>query len=106
MSSRSKPDVQAMRHAADEASALMKVLGHPGRLMILCYLADGERSVGELADLVEMPQSSLSQQLARMRAEQLVDTRRESQTVYYSLHDGNARRVIETLYDIYCPADR
>lgn len=80
----------------------MKVLGHSGRLMILCHLADGEKSVGELAELVDMPQSSLSQHLARMRAMNLVMTRRESQSVYYRLQGNKVGRVIETLYDLYC----
>ena len=91
-----------MKRAADEASALMKILGHPGRLMILCYLNDGEKSVGELSELLDIPQSSLSQHLARMRAENLVATRRESQSIYYRLNGENVRRVIETLYKVYC----
>lgn len=91
-----------MKRAADEASALMKILGHPGRLMILCYLTDGEKSVGELSELLDMPQSSLSQHLARMRAENLVATRRESQSIYYRLNGENVSRVIETLYKLYC----
>lgn len=103
MSTAVKPDLDKMREAAGQASALMKVLGHSGRLMILCYLADGEKSVGELADMLDIPQSSLSQHLARMRAEGLVATRRESQTVYYRLEGENVRKVIATLYEIYCP---
>jgi len=97
-------DLTKMQAAAEQASALMKTLGHPGRLMILCNLAVGERSVGELAEDLDMSQSSLSQHLARMRIEGLVETRRESQTIYYRLSDGDARRVIESLYKIYCPA--
>ncbi|MBT8100071.1 MAG: metalloregulator ArsR/SmtB family transcription factor, partial [Gammaproteobacteria bacterium] len=72
------------------------------RLMILCHLADGEKSVGELVDLLNMPQSSLSQHLARMRAENLVETRRESQAVYYRLENDSVRKLIVALYDIYC----
>ena len=102
MSIKPKPGVADMQRAADEASALMKTLGHSGRLMILCYLANGEKSVGELAELLEMPQSSLSQHLARMRAENLVETRRESQSVFYRLEGEKVRRVIDTLYDLYC----
>lgn len=102
MSRKRKPDVDSMQRAADDASAPMKTLGHSGRLMILCYLADGEKSVGELAELLDMPQSSLSQHLARMRAENLVETRRESQSVYYRLEGKKTRRVIDTLYDLYC----
>ena len=96
-------DLQKMEGAAERASALMKTLGHSGRLMILCNLAGGERSVGDLAEELGMSQSSLSQHLARMRSEGLVDTRRESQTVYYRLRGGEARSVIELLYNIYCP---
>ena len=96
--------VAKMEQAAERASALMKVLSHRGRLMILCHLADGEKSVGELADTLQMSQSSLSQHLARMRSEKLVDTRRESQSIYYSVSDGEVKRVIQSLYRIYCPS--
>ena len=98
--------IQQMEGAADRASTLMKTLGHSGRLMILCNLADGERSVGDLASRIDMSQSSLSQHLARMRNEGLVTSRRESQTVYYRLVEGKAQSIIETLYEIYCPVDR
>ena len=101
MDKRSKS--QQMEGAAVRASTLMKTLGHSGRLMILCNLADGERSVGDLAARLEMSQSSLSQHLARMRNEGLVTSRRESQTVYYSLVKGEAQSIIESLYEIYCP---
>ena len=97
--------LDTMRAEAERASSLMKTLGHPGRLMVLCHLADHEMSVGEIAESLEMSQSALSQHLARMRAEGLVETRRESQTVYYRLADGDARQVIESLYRIYCPSD-
>jgi len=96
---------QKMAGSADRASTLMKTLGHSGRLMILCNLADGELSVGDLAERLDMSQSSLSQHLARMRSEGLVDSRRESQTVYYRLMEGDARSVIESLYEIYCPQE-
>lgn len=81
----------------------MKTLGHTGRLMILCNLAESERAVGELAADLEMSQSTLSQHLARMRNEGLVETRRESQTVYYRLCDGEVRQIIEALYRTFCP---
>lgn len=97
--------LQKMRAEAERASSLMKTLGHSGRLMVLCHLAEHEMSVGEMAESLEMSQSALSQHLARMRAEGLVETRRESQTVYYRLADGDTRRVIENLYQIYCPSD-
>ncbi len=97
--------VEKMRAEAERASSLMKVLGHPGRLMVLCHLSEGEMSVGEIAESLQMSQSALSQHLARMRAEGLVETRRESQTVFYRLADGDVRRVIENIYEIYCPID-
>ena len=88
-------------HAADAAS-LMRAFGNESRLMILCTLAEGERSVGELNEIIPLSQSALSQQLARLRQYGLVKTRRESQAIYYSLADGPADRVINLLHDIYC----
>ena len=88
-------------HAAD-AAGLMKALGNESRLMILCVLAEGERSVSDLNSIVPLSQSALSQQLARLRQSGLVTTRRESQTIFYSLAAGPADRVINLLHDIYC----
>ena len=99
----STKDLKRMEQGATRASQMMKTLGHPGRLMILCNLAEGERSVGELAVDLQMPQSSLSQHLMRMRSEGLVETRRESQSVYYRLIDGDTKKVIKALYCIFCP---
>jgi len=95
---------QMQLHATD-AAGLMKALGNESRLMILCSLADRERSVGELNDLVPLSQSALSQQLARLRRQGLVETRRESQQIFYALADGPADRVIHLLHDIYCPSN-
>ena len=92
----------AMRDHAREAAELMKALGNESRLMILCLLAEGEHSVGQLNEVVPLSQSALSQQLARLREQGLVETRRESQTVYYRLVDGPADRIIQLLHDIYC----
>ena len=97
-------DADQMEAAAERASALLKTLGHRDRLMILCSLAEGERAVGELAEELGLAQSSLSQHLARMRAEGLVVTRREAQSVYYQLSGGEIRALIESLYRIFCPA--
>ena len=91
-----------MREHASDAAGLMKALGNESRLMILCVLTEGERSVSDLNSLVPLSQSALSQQLARLRSQGLVKTRRESQTIYYSLADGPADRVINLLHDIYC----
>ena len=91
-----------MRNHAEDAAGLMKALGNESRLMILCMLAEGERSVSELNEVIPLSQSALSQQLARLREQGLVRTRRESQTIFYSLADGPADRVIHLLHDIYC----
>ena len=91
-----------MREHAPTAAGLMKALGNESRLMILCTLAESERSVGELNAMIPLSQSALSQQLARLRQQGLVKTRRESQTIYYRLAQGPADRVIHLLHDIYC----
>lgn len=88
--------------AAARASELMKTLGHRDRLMILCHLVPGEKSVGELAQLLDIPQSPLSQHLARMRLENLVKTRREAQSIYYSIASAEAQRMVMVLHELYC----
>ena len=93
-----------MRSHADEASRLLKALANPRRLMILCLLVGGERSVGEINEQVELSQSALSQHLAVLREEGLVLTRREAQTIVYALADGPAAAVMHTLHGIYCGA--
>jgi DNA-binding transcriptional ArsR family regulator len=95
-------DLEQMAQSANRASALMKTLGHKDRLMILCHLADGEKSVGEIARLLEISQSPLSQHLSRMRREGLVETRREAQSIFYSLKSGEASRIVEVLYELFC----
>ena len=91
-----------MQLYASDAAGLMKALGNESRLMILCVLAEGERSVSDLNTIVPLSQSALSQQLARLRQQGLVKTRRESQTIFYSLADGPADRIITLLHEIYC----
>lgn len=91
-----------MRGHAGDAARLLKALANDKRLMVLCLLVEGERSVGELNAELDLSQSALSQHLAVLRADGLVDTRREAQTIYYSLAKGPAQRIIETLHDIYC----
>lgn len=88
--------------AADEAGALLKSLSHPYRLIIVCQLIDKARSVGELAELLKIRDSTVSQHLALLRKDGLVDARRDGQTVWYSIGSQPARRVVETLYGIYC----
>lgn len=94
-----------MREHAADAARLMNALGNESRLMILCMLSEQERSVGELNEVVPLSQSALSQQLARLRQQGLVKTRRESQTIFYSLVDGPANKVIHLLHDLYCGTD-
>jgi len=95
-------NLEDMKKSAGKASALMKTLGHQGRLMILCQLATGEKSVGELSRLLDIAQSPLSQHLSRMRGEGLVSPRRSAQTVYYSLNSDEAGKIIECVYRLYC----
>lgn len=94
-----------MAAQADRAAELLKALSNGQRLRMLCLLADAELSVGELNAQLELSQSALSQHLAVLREHGLVNTRRESQTVYYSIADGPVHKVIATLHDIYCQQD-
>jgi DNA-binding transcriptional ArsR family regulator len=95
-------DPRRMAVAADRASELMKTLGHKDRLMVLCHLISGEKSVGELARLLDIPQSPLSQHLARMRKESLVTTRRDAQTIFYSIASEEASRIVGLMHELYC----
>ncbi|MBN1238080.1 MAG: winged helix-turn-helix transcriptional regulator [Gammaproteobacteria bacterium] len=95
-------ELARLRKRAGEASALLKALSNENRLLILCTLAGGELSVGELNERIGMSQSGLSQQLALLRREGLVTTRRQSQTIYYSLAPSNALHVIGLLRELYC----
>lgn len=88
-----------------QAAELLKMMGNERRLMILCQLGRGEKSVSELEGLIGLKQSALSQHLAKLRAERLVTTRRESQTIYYTLASNEITQLIETLYGLYCPTD-
>ncbi|HJV43695.1 metalloregulator ArsR/SmtB family transcription factor [Caulobacter sp.] len=94
-------DIQDLAASAHAAARLLKLLASEQRLLILCRLIDGEASVGDLATHVGLAQSATSQHLAKMRAEGLVATRREAQTIYYRLDDPAAARVLETLCDLY-----
>ena len=87
---------------AKEASGLLDAMANEKRLMILCLLLDGEVAVNDLAERIGMNPSALSQQLAKLRALKLVDTRREAQQVYYRLASTKVERVLDTLYGIYC----
>lgn len=91
---------------AGEAAALLKALAHEARLMVLCQLVEGEYSAGELQAMSGLSQSALSQHLARLREEGLVATRRDAQTIFYSLHGTKAARLLAALAAIYCPPAR
>ncbi len=93
---------QAMRAHAGDAARLLKALANERRLQVLCLLAEKERSVGEINALLDLSQSALSQHLAVLRQEGLVQTRREAQVINYSLMPGPAAAVIQTLHDFYC----
>jgi DNA-binding transcriptional ArsR family regulator len=95
-----------MRRNAGRASDFLRAVAHPQRLLVLCQLAHGERSVGELAGLLEMRQSTLSQHLARLKAEGLVSARRDGTMVHYALERREVLPVIEALYAVFCAGER
>lgn len=95
-------DIQQLRDNAAAAGQLLKTLGNPDRLLLLCQLAQGERHVSELEALLGITQPTLSQQLAVLRREGLVDTRREGKQIYYRISSYEALAVIQTLYQLFC----
>lgn len=95
-------DPEEMRAHANDAARLLKALSNSSRLMILCSLAKGELTVGQINERVPLSQSALSQHLAVLRRDGLVRTRRSAQTIYYRLAHGPAGRIIDTLYDVFC----
>nr|WP_184260332.1 metalloregulator ArsR/SmtB family transcription factor [Rhodopseudomonas rhenobacensis] len=98
-----KMNIDAMEQAADQASELLKALSNRHRLLIICQLVDGERSVGDLAQLLGLRDSTVSQHLALLRKDGLVAARRDAQTIYYSIASAPARELLTTLYRVYCP---
>ncbi|MBS9718109.1 ArsR/SmtB family transcription factor [Pseudohalocynthiibacter aestuariivivens] len=101
----SKDDMSLMHENATRASNFLKALGHEGRLMILCYLATGEKSVTELERFLSARQAAVSQQLSRLRHEGLVSPRRDGKTIYYSLTDDRSRQIMEVVYDLFCKSE-
>jgi len=95
-------DIETLEPKISEASQLMEMLSQPARLRILCHLLEQEQSVLKLADLVKMSQPAISHHLKKLRDAGLVHTRRDAQTIYYSLKGKNVRAVIETLHRLYC----
>lgn len=92
--------------AVDRASLFLKALSGRSRLLLLCHLTDGEKSVGELARLTGTRDTAVSQQLALLRRQEMVTSRRSGQTIYYSLSSSEAARVLETLHDLLCGAEK
>lgn len=98
-------DMDRMMANACDASNLLKALSHEGRLMILCHLVSGEKSVTELEELLSARQAAVSQQLARLRLEGLVQPRRDGKTIFYSLADDRPKKVLEVIYELFCGND-
>lgn len=96
------PDLEYFKAQARKASGFLKALAHENRLLMLCLVAERERSVTELETILSMRQPAVSQQLARLRMDGLVTTRREGKTIYYSLASEDVRRIMAVLYDIFC----
>ena len=101
----SAEDVEKMMKNAQAASNFLKAISHEGRLMILCHLASGEKTVTELEELLAARQSAVSQQLSRLRLEGIVTPRRDGKTIYYSLTDDRSTRIVEVVYDLFCRQD-
>ena len=99
-------DLDRMIDNAKRASDFLKALAHESRLIILCILAQGEKSVSELEQELNLRQPTVSQQLARLRADGLVSTRRDGKVIYYSLASDEARTIIGAIYDVFCKRPR
>ena len=97
-----KFDHDVLKESAYQAEAFLKALANRNRLLILCHLVEGERTVGELEEALTLRQPTLSQQLARLRDDGMVNTRRESKNIYYSIASPEAEDIIGRLYDLFC----
>lgn len=98
----SPDELDQMMDNATIATNYLKAISHEGRLMILCHLATGEKTVTDLEKLLSARQAAVSQQLARLRLEGLVKPRRDGKTIYYSLTDERSRRIIGLVYELFC----
>lgn len=98
----SDTEMEALAVQARKASELLKALSHETRLMILCLLSEREMSVSEIEEIIKLPQATVSQQLARLRLDKLVTTRREGRQIHYRIADKDVSSVVESLYDIFC----
>lgn len=91
-----------LAESAAEATRFLSLLANQNRLLLLCHLGEGECSVGRLADAISLSQSALSQHLQKLREEDMVETRREGQTIYYRIKDSRVKAVIDVLYQQFC----
>ena len=98
----SDEEMDKMLTKATDACTFLTAISHEGRLMILCHLVTGEKSVTELEDLLAARQAAVSQQLSRLRLEGLVTPRREGKTIYYSLTDDRATQILDVVYELFC----
>ncbi|MDQ7069814.1 MAG: metalloregulator ArsR/SmtB family transcription factor [Rhodobacterales bacterium] len=98
-------EMDKMVKNATTASDFLKAVSHEGRLMILCHLVSGEKSVTELEDLLSARQAAVSQQLSRLRLEGLVVPRRDGKAIFYRLADHRPKRILEMVYDLFCATD-
>jgi DNA-binding transcriptional ArsR family regulator len=99
-------NIEAVKERAAEAADFLKSMANESRLIVLCELVKGERTVGELEEVAGLSQSALSQHLAKLREAKLVATRREAQTIYYSLADSGVKKLVGVLHDLYCRPTR
>jgi DNA-binding transcriptional ArsR family regulator len=98
-------NIQEFEYKADSAAAMLKALGSRPRLMLLCHLAKGEKSVGELASLTGLRMAAVSQNLTVLKSERIVAAHREGTTIRYRIADETARALIDVLYRTYCNGD-
>ncbi|MCF8483898.1 MAG: metalloregulator ArsR/SmtB family transcription factor [Rhodobacteraceae bacterium] len=101
----SNETINPLEAKAEEVAATLAAMANPKRLVVMCTLLGGEKSVGDLAEIVQLSPAALSQHLGKMRALKLVTTRREGQTIYYNLASTEVQAVLETLYRVYCAPD-
>lgn len=97
-----KAEFDELLAQARKASELLKALSHETRLLVLCLLSEGEKSVSELEEIMSLPQAAVSQQLARLRFDGLVETRREGRMIYYSIASAEISTIVEQLYTLFC----
>jgi DNA-binding transcriptional ArsR family regulator len=99
-------DLETMARNAHEASEFLKALAHEARLVILCILSEGEKTVGDLGAMLAQRQSNVSQQLARLRLDGLVTTRRDGKNVYYRLANSEIRPILDAIHGVFCDRPR